>query len=147
MESPPQPPEMKPPRLRLSSVVLIAIAAISTFVLAAIYGYILTVFPGDFDTRLWWIGLVSAIFALGFYILYAASGDRKILRPLAGAFFVISVGGFYASIFSNPDRDFTKLVWTIILSVLVVAVLGGIFMMTREGEADAMRRAQRRLTP
>ncbi|HKZ98916.1 MAG TPA: hypothetical protein VJ326_04925 [Thermoplasmata archaeon] len=138
---------MKPPMLRLSSVVLIAIAAIGTFVLAAIYGYILLVFSGDFDTRLWWIGLVSAIFALGFYILYAATANRTILRPLAGAFFAISVGGFYASIFSNQDGEFTKLVWAIVLSVLTVAALAGIYMMTREGEADAMRRAQRRLTP
>jgi predicted neutral ceramidase superfamily lipid hydrolase len=135
------------PRLRLSSVVLLAIAAIGTFVLAAIYGYILTVLSADLDTRLWWIGFVSTIFAVAFYLLYAATADRRVLRPLSGAFFVISVGGFYASIFTNQDAEFTKLVWAIVLSILVVAALVGIYVMSREGEADAVRHAQRRLTP
>lgn len=146
MEPAPAPPAGGP-KIRLSTVVLAAIGAIGVFVLAAIYGYILVLFPADLDTKLWWMGLVSALFAIAFYLLYAASGDRRVLRPLAGAFFVISAGSYYASIFTNQDADLTKLVWSIVLSILVVAVLVGVLVMSRQAEAQATRHAQRRLTP
>jgi len=68
------------------------------------------------------------------------------VRPLAGAFFLISAGSFYGSILTAPE-DGLRFVWFVILSILVVAALGGIFVMARQGEADRVRRAQRRVIP
>lgn len=133
---------------RLSTTVLYAIAAIAAIVLASIFGYILFVsnlrWP---DERLWWTGFASMIFALGFYMLFAATHDRIIARPLAGAFFVIGAGSFYGSIFTGGSSDLVKLVYLILLSVLVIIVLGAIFVMARDAERDAVRKAQRKHIP
>jgi len=124
-----------------------AIGAIGTIVLASIFGFILFVATMRLDERLWWTGLCSMIFALGFYMLFAATHDRKIARPLAGGFFVIGAGSFYGSIFTGGSGDLAKLLYLILLSVLVIIVLGAIFVMARDAEHDAVRRAQRRHIP
>lgn len=133
---------------KLSTTVLLAIAAIGVAVLAAVFGFILFVASGlRIDERLWWTGLASMIFALGFFMLFAATNDRKIARPLAGGFFVIGAGSFYGSIFTGGASDVLKLAYMIVLSILVVIVLVATFVMARDAERDAIRKAQRRHIP
>src|SRR5881396_1896855 len=141
------PPPAGPDVPKLSTTVLLAMAAISAVVLAAIFAYILFIAALRIDERLWWTGLTSMIFALGFYFLFAATHDRKIARPLAGGFFVIGAGSFYGSIFSGGASDLGKLLYLILLSVLVIIVLAAIFVMARDAERDAIRKAQRRHIP
>ena len=133
---------------KLSTTVLLAMGAIATIVLVAIFAYILFVAPAlRIDERLWWTGLASIIFALGFYMMFAATHDRMIARPLAGGFFVVGAGSFYGSIFTGGANDFTKLMYLILLSILVMIVLGAIFVMAKDAERDAVRQAQRRYIP
>lgn len=148
MEPTPAPAPSGPAVPKLSTTVLLAIAAIGVFVLASIFGYILFVASGlRTDERLWWTGFASIIFALVFYVLYAATHDRTVARPLAGGFFVVSAGSFYGSIFTGGASDLAKLLYLILLSVLVIVVLGAIFVMARDAERDAMRRSQRKHIP
>ena len=147
MEPTPGPAPRGPLVPNLSTTVLFAMAAIGIIVLASIFAFILFVAVMRIDERLWWTGLVSMIFALGFYLLFAATHDRKLARPLAGGFFVIGAGSFYASIFTGGASDFGKLLYLILLSVLVVIVLGAIFVMARDAELDAIRKAQRKHIP
>ncbi len=143
-----QPPAPGGPAVpKLSTTVLLAMAAIAVLVLASIFGYILFLTTMRIDERLWWTGLSSMIFALAFYLLFAATHDRKIARPLAGGFFVVGAGSFYGSIFTGGSGDLEKLLYLILLSVLVIIVLGAIFVMARDAERDAVRRAQRRHIP
>jgi len=148
MEPMPPPAPPSPPALpQLSTTVLLAMAGIAAVVLAAIFGYILFVSNLRIDERLWYTGLASMIFAFGFFLLYGATHDRKVARPIAGAFFVIGAGSFYGSIFLGNSGDLAKLVYLILLSVLVMIVLGAIFVMARDAERDAIRKAQRRHIP
>src|SRR5881296_1407955 len=89
MEQPPAPAPSGPAVPKLSTTVLLAMGAIATIVLVAIFAYILFVARLRIDEQLWWTGLASMIFALGFYMMYAATHDRTIARPLAGGFFVV----------------------------------------------------------
>jgi len=148
MEPIPAPPSGGPAVPKLSTTVLLAIAAIGVALLVAVFGFILVVanIP-NIDSRLWWTGFASMIFALGFFMLFAATHDRKIARPLAGAFFLIGAGSFYGSIFTGGASDILKLVYMIVLSILVIVVLGAIFVMARDAEKDAVRKAQRRHVP
>src|SRR5947209_1755177 len=147
MEQPPAPAPSGPTVPKLSTTVLLAMGAIATIVLVAIFAYILFVAPAlRIDERLWWTGLTSMVFALGFYMMYAATHDRTIARPLAGGFFVVG-GSFYGSIFTGGSNDFAKLMYLILLSILVMIVLGAIFVMARDAEKDAIRRAQRKYIP
>jgi len=148
MEAPPAPPAGMPALPKLSTTVLLAIAAISVFILASIFGYILLFATTlRIDERLWWTGLASVIFSLAFFMLYAATHDRKIARPLAGGFFVVGAGSFYGSIFTGVTSDIVRLLYLIFLSVLVIIVLGAIFVMARDAERDAARKAQRKHIP
>jgi len=148
MEQPPAPAPSGPAVPKLSTTVLLAMGAIATIVLVAIFAYILFVAPAlRIDERLWWTGLASIIFALGFYMMFAATHDRMIARPLAGGFFVVGAGSFYGSIFTGGANDFTKLMYLILLSILVMIVLGAIFVMAKDAERDAVRQAQRRYIP
>src|SRR5213592_2182475 len=136
MEAPPAPAPRGPMLPNLSTTVLLAMAAIGAILLAAIFGYILFLATGlRIDERLWWTGLASMIFALGFYFLFAVTHDRKVARPLAGGFFVIGAS------------DLGKLLYLILLSVLVIIVLAAIFVMARDAERDAIRKAQRKHIP
>ena len=148
MEPVPAPPTGGPAIPKLSTTVLFAIAAIAILVLVAVFAFILFFanIP-NIDSRLWWTGFASMIFALGFFVLFAATHDRKIARPLAGGFFVVSAGSFYGSIFTGGASDVLKLVYLIIVSVLVIVVLGAIFVMARDAEHEAVRKAQRRHIP
>lgn len=132
---------------KVSTLALMGMALVGGVLLASIFAYILVLAPMAFDARLWWMGLASGVFALAFFFLYAGTRDRRVMRPLAAAFFVITAGSFYASIFSNPDPDATKVFWLVILSILVVVVLAAMFMMARDAERDAARRARRKVTP
>ena len=147
MEQPPAPPASGPTVPKLSTTVLLAMGAIGTIVLVAIFAYILLVARLRLDEQLWWTGLASMIFALGFYMMFAATHDRMIARPLAGGFFVVGAGSFYGSIFAGNSSDIAKLMYLILLSILVMIVLGAIFVMARDAEKDAVRRAQRKYTP
>lgn len=131
----------------LSLLALAGIAGVATLVLASIFTYILFVAPLTFDSRLWWIGFASGVFTLAFFGIYAATHDRRVLRPLTAVFFLLSVVAFYASIYANPDPQSTKLIWIVVLSLLVAAPLVGMYVMARQEEADAARRAQRKITP
>ena len=144
MEQPPAPPASGPTVPKLSTTVLLATR---TIVLVAIFAYILLVARLRLDEQLWWTGLTSMIFALGFYMMYAATHDRMIARPLAGGFFVVGAGSFYGSIFTGNSSDFAKLLYLILLSILVMIALGAIFVMARDAEKDAIRRAQRKYIP
>src|SRR5438128_3995966 len=128
MEQPPAPAPSGPAVPKLSTTVLLAMGAIATIVLVAIFAYILFVARLRIDEQLWWTGLASMIFALGFYMMYAATHDRTIARPLAGGFFVVGAGSFYGSIFTGHSRDFAKLLYLILFSVLVVLPRGAIFV-------------------
>ncbi|HKW42838.1 MAG TPA: hypothetical protein VJP06_01505 [Thermoplasmata archaeon] len=144
------PPMMAPPAAmpKLSTTVLIAMAAICVIILVAIFGYILFLATGlRTDERLWWTGFASMIFALAFFILYGATHDRKVARPLAAGFFLISAGSFYGSIFTGGSGDLAKLLYLILLSILVIIVLGAIFVMARDAEQDAIRRSKRKYIP
>src|SRR5437867_13273080 len=147
MEQPPAPAPSGPDVPKLSTTVLFAMGAIATIALAAIFAYVLFIATLRTDERLWWTGLCSMIFALGFFLLYGATHDRKIARPLAGGFFVIGAGSFYGSIFTGGSSDLAKLLYLILLSVLVIIVLAAIFVMARDAERDAIRKAQRRHIP
>jgi CDP-diglyceride synthetase len=124
-----------------------AMGALGAILLASIFGYILFVARLRLDEQLWWTGFVSLFFALAFFLLYAMTHDRKIARPLAGGFFLIGAASFYGSIFAGGSGDVSKLVYLIILSILVMIVLAGIFVMARDAEQDAIRKAQRRHIP
>src|SRR2546426_2668393 len=147
MEQPPAPAPSGPAVPKLSTTVLLAMGAIATIVLVAIFAYLLVVARLRIDEQLWRTGLASMIFALGFYLMFAATHDRTIARPLAGGFFVVGAGSFYGSIFTGPSSDFAKLMYLILLSILVMIVLGAIFVMAKDAEKDAVRRGQRRYIP
>src|SRR5256886_959937 len=147
MEPTPGPAPRGPLVPNLSATVLLAMAAIGIVVLASIFAFILFVAILRIDERLWWTGFASMIFALAFYLLFAATHDRKLARPLAGGFFVIGAGSFYGSIFTGGASDLGKLLYLILLSVLVVIVLAAIFVMGRDAGRDAVPKAQRRHMP
>ena len=152
MQSAPPLPSVPPPGPgptlpRLSTTVLLAMGAIAAIVLASIFGYILFVARLRLDEQLWWTGFASLFFALGFFLLYAMTHDRRIARPLAGAFFLICAASFYGSIFTGGSSDAAKLVYLIVLSILVMIALAAIFVMARDAEKDAIRKAQRRHIP
>ncbi len=115
--------------------------------IVAIFGFIL-VYVSPFTTQLWWMGLVSLIFAFVFYGVFAATHNRTIVMPLSAAFFVIGIGSFYGSILADTASDpLNKLILIVIESVFVVIVLTAIFMMARGGERDKARKSQRKVTP
>ena len=60
---------------------------------------------------------------------------------------MIGAGSFYGSIFTGGASDVGKLLYLILLSVLVVIVLAAIFVMARDAERDAIRKAQRKHIP
>src|SRR3989449_6952991 len=148
MEQPPAPAPSGPAVPKLSTTVLLAMGAIATIVLVAIFAYILFVAPAlRIDERLWWTGLTSMIFALGFYMMFAATHDRMIARPLAGGFFVVGAGSFYGSVLTGNSTDFAELLYLILLSILVMIVLRAILVMARDAEKNPVRRAQRQYIP
>src|SRR5436309_13414402 len=106
-------------------------SAIATIVLVAIFAYILLVARLRLDERLWWTGLASMVFALGFYMMFAATHDRMIARPLAGGFFVVGAGSFYGSIFTGGASDFAKPMYLILLSIFSMIVRVAIFGMAK----------------
>lgn len=135
------------PRLKLSKAVLWAMLAIAVVVIAAIFGFIL-VYVAGLTHQLWWMGLVGLIFALVFYMIFAATHNRAIVMPLAAAFFVIGIGSFYGSIAADDSTDaFGKLILMVIESIFVVIVLTAIYMMARGSEQDKVRKSQRKVTP
>src|SRR2546428_12423810 len=147
MEQPPAPAPSGPTVPKLSTTVLLAMGAIATIVLVAIFAYILLVARLRLDEQLWWTGLTSMIFALGFYMMYAATHDRMIARPLAGGFFVVGAGSFYGSIFTGNSSDFAKLLDLILLSILVMLAPGAILVMASVAVEDAVGVAQREDLP
>ncbi len=126
--SPPPAPAPAAPVPKVSSLALYAIAAIAIIAIAALFGYILFVSGLSFTTQLWWMGICGLIVAFLFYMVYAATHNRTVTFPLAGAFFVIGIGSFYGSIF-------------------VVIILATIWSMARHTERDAIRKSQRKVTP
>src|SRR5256885_11928380 len=81
MEPTPAPAAPGPLMPTLSTTVLLAMAAIGVVVLAAIFGFILFIANLRIDERLWWTGLASMIFAFAFYLMFAATHDRKLATP------------------------------------------------------------------
>src|SRR2546426_12808013 len=147
MEPTPGPAPRGPLMPNLSTTVLLAMAAIGIVVLASIFAFILFVAILRVDERLWWTGLASMIFALAFYLLFAATHDRKLARPLAGGFFVIGAGSFYGSIFTGGASGLGKLLYLILLSGLEGTVLAAVFVMARGAERDASRKGPRKRLP
>ncbi|HLA46644.1 MAG TPA: hypothetical protein VJ207_03635 [Thermoplasmata archaeon] len=139
----PMPP---PPAVKLSSVALTGIIVILVLMAAGVFAYVLFLAPLTTDQRLWWNGFVSIAFAFIAYLVYAGS-EAKQIRSLAGVLFLIGAASFYGSIFVGTGDTLAKLVWSVILSILVVAVLAGIFVMSRQGEQTRIRMSGRRLTP
>src|SRR3989475_8315101 len=130
MEQPPAPAPSGPTVPKLSTTVLLAMGAIATIVLVAIFAYILFVAPAlRIDERLWWTGLTSMIFALGFYMMFAATHDRMIARPLAGGFFLVGAGSLFRSIFTGHSRGLPKPLYLVLLSILVMVAPRAIFIM------------------
>ena len=134
-------------RPRLSTLALLGMVAVGGVVFVSIFAYIFLIATLSFDAQLWWMGLASFAFALPTFLLYAATGDRHMARPLAGGFFLLGAGSFYASILLSPDSSPIKILWLVVLSMIVLAVLGAVFLVARESEADAARRARRKVTP
>lgn len=146
--TPPSPAAAAITTPKLSSAALYGIAAIAVVMIAGIFGFILFLSGLSFTSQLWWMGLCSLIFALVFYMVFASTHNRMVARPLAGAFFVVGIGSFYGSIaVDNASTSLNKLVLAVILSVFVIIVLTTIFYMARQGERDAIRKSQRRVTP
>ena len=135
-----------PPTVKLSSAAMMGIIAIVGIMAALIFGYILFLAPIPGDLRLWWTGFVAFVLAFIAYLVYAGSEARPI-RMLAGGLFVIGAGSFYGSILTSRNDVATQVLWLVVLSVIVVIVLAGVFVMARQAEATAARAAQRRLTP
>src|SRR2546425_7363682 len=136
-----------PPPVKLSSAALLAIAAIVGIMAAGIFAYILFLAPGlNTDQRLWWTGFVSLVFAFLAFLVYAGT-EAKLLQRFAGGLFLISAASFYGSIFTSRNDTGTMLMWAVVLSVIVVIVLLGVFVMARDAEATQARVARRRLTP
>src|SRR2546426_4134737 len=144
MEQPPAPAPSGPTVPKLSTTVLLAMGAIATIVLVAIFAYILLVARLRLDEQLWWTGLTSMIFALGFYMMYAATHDRMIARPLAGGFFVVGAGSFYGSIFTGGPSGLAKLLYLLLPALPVLIVFGAVFVMAKDAERYAVRHAPRR---
>jgi hypothetical protein len=145
---PPSPPPAVPPALpKISTLALLGISAISFAILASIYGYILFISGLPLTAMLWWMGVVSLVFALAFFFAFAATDDKRVLKPVAAAFFLIGVGSFYGSIVTTPGAGLLQMIWIVILSVFVLVVLGWIYYSSRQEERDAIRRSQRRMTP
>jgi len=133
--------------VKLSSAALFAILAILGLMAAGIFAYVLVLAPGMFiDQRLWWTGFVALIFAFLSYMVYAGTESAP-LKRLAGGLFLVSAGSFYGSIFTSGSDMGTMLLWAVVLSVIVVVVLLGVFVMARDSEATQARLAQRKLTP
>src|SRR5437899_10496999 len=109
MEQPPAPAPSGPTVPKLSTTVLLAMGAIATIVLVAIFAYILLVARLRLDEQLWWTGLTSMILALGFYMMYAATHDRMIARPLAGGFFVVVSVRFFGESFTDYSCNLAQL--------------------------------------
>ena len=136
-----------PPPVKLSSAALTGILVILGAMAAGVFAWILLLAPGLLiDQRLWWTGFVSLIFAFLSYLVHAGT-ESKPLRQLAGGLFVVSAGSFYGSIFTSQADTGIMLLWAVVLSVLVVVVLLGVYVMSRESEATQARLARRRLTP
>src|SRR5256885_11873118 len=144
MEPTPAPAAPGPLMPTLSTTVLLAMAAIGVVVLAAIFGFILFIANLRIDERLWWTGLASMIFAFAFYLMFAATHDRKLARPLAGGFFVIGAGSFYGSIFTGGAGDAGKLVYLVLLFVLVGILPCAVFVIAQDAGHDAILQAMRR---
>ncbi len=133
---------------KLSSLALYAIAGIAVLAIAGIFGFILFASGLSFTTQLWWMGVCGLVFALMFYMVFASTHNRTVAFPLAGAFFVIGMASFYGSVFVNGNETSGgKLLWSLIISVFAIIVLVTIFYMSRQGERDAIRKSQRRVTP
>lgn len=150
MQPAPPPPAPAPAIAapKISSLALYAIAGIAVIAIAAIFGFILFASGLSFTSQLWWMGLCGLVFSLLFYMVYASTHNRTITFPLAGAFYVIGVGSFYGSILVDPAQTtLGKLVLCVILSVFVLIILTTIFYMSRQGERDAVRKSQRKVTP
>ena len=135
------------PAPKLSSLALAAIAGIAVLVIASVFGYILFLSGMAPSAQLWWMGLCSLVFALVFFFVYASTDEKKLIRPLTGAFFVIGVGSYYGAVFTNGDSGLVQVLWIVLLSVFVVVVLFAIFWSSRETEKDAIRKSQRKVTP
>ncbi len=136
-----------PPAVKLSSAALMGIVAVVGLTAAGIFAYILFLAPLAGDQRLWWTGFAAIVFAFLAFLVYAGT-EAKVLQKLAGGLFVVGAGSFYGSILTSQDQDLsTKLLWVSVLSVLVVIVLAGVFVMARQAEATRARMARRRLTP
>src|SRR2546423_2538562 len=142
MEPTPGPAPRGPLVPNLSTTVLLAMAAIGIVVLASIFAFILFVAILRIDERLWWTGFASMLFALAFYLLFAATHDRKLARPLAGGFFVIGAGSFYGSIFTGGATDLPNVLPLVLRSVPPVIVLPGCFVMARCAGPDGTPQAQ-----
>lgn len=147
MEPSPPPPASPVAVPKLSSTALYAIVGISIAVIVAIFGAILLFYTGGLSNQLWLIGLCGLVFALLFYLVFAATHNRTIAGTMAGAFFVIGAGAFYGSIAVGTGDGANKLLWMVFLSVFVVIVLAVIFYMSSQGERDAIRKSQRKVTP
>src|SRR2546428_11513245 len=93
MEQPPAPAPSGPTVPKLSTTVLLAMGAIATIVLVAIFEYIPLVARLRLGEQLWRTGLTSMIFALGLYMMFAATHDRMIARPLAVDRLSVCAGG------------------------------------------------------
>src|SRR5256886_16080464 len=132
MEQPPAPAPSGPTVPKLSTTGLLAMGAIATIVLVAIFAYILLVARLRLDEQLWWTGLTSMIFALGFYMMYAATHDRMIARPLAGGFFVVGAGSFYGSDFPGRASGLAETMYLIPLSVLLIILPRAILAMSKD---------------
>jgi len=133
--------------VKLSSAALLGILVILGAMAAGIFAYVLVLAPGlPIDRRLWWAGFVALTFAFLSYIVYAGT-EAKPLRRLAGGMFLVSAGSFYGSIFTSSYDQGIMLLWAVVLSVIVVIVLLGVFVMARDSEATQGRMARRRLTP
>ena len=136
-----------PPPVKLSSAALTGIVVIVGLMAAGIYAYILFIAPGlANDQRLWWTGFTALIFAFLSFLAYAGT-EARTLQRLSGLLFVVSAGSFYGSIFTSSNDTGTMLLWAVVLSVIVVIVLIGVFVMARDAEATTARAARRRLTP
>ena len=144
--TPPAIPPMLPP-VKLSSAALLGILAIVGLMAVGVFAWILFLAPGlNIDQRLWWTGFVALIFAFLAYLVHAGT-EAKPLKQLAGGLFLVSAGSFYGSIFTSASDTGIMLLWAVVLSILVVVVLLGVFVMAPEGEATQARLARRKLTP
>ena len=136
----------EPPGKALSMAALAVIVFLAFFIIGLIYLYIFYYAVMPDTSRYWWSGFVGFIFALIFYMVHASIREEPVTRILSGMFFILGAVFLYAAVALGTPDPGNKIMWLIVLSVVVLAVVVLVWRMSVQRAADDERRARRRRT-